>query len=798
MIIKDNTILLIPNLIKNKVIKEVRNKNEFVDVKFMTIDEFRKKYYFTYGNETIYYLMKKYNYKYDVAKVYLNNIYYLKSNVIYNKEKLIKLKKIKEELLKNGLLIKNDMFRNFIKKKNILVYGFDSLDMLDRYTFSTMNNAEIVYNQFGSYKHNKVYEFETLEEEINYVCTNIIELLNSGIEINKIKLLNITNEYNNTLERLFDFYHIPIVINNKVNLYSTNIGLFFIENLNSDIMVTLDEIKGKFNLNNEINLDIYNKIIRIVNDYIWCDNYLSIKDMLENELKNTYLTSKKLKNYVEVVDFKNNIFDDNNYYFLLNFNQGSIPVVCKNEEYITDNIKSNTLLDKTVDINKRNRSDILKMFSRIKNLVVTYKLHSLSGDYSISNINDELKLEVIKLPFSGYNYSNIYNKLRLSAKLDDMIKYNIKDKDIGLLYNNYENIKYLSYDNNFTGLKKEKLNKYLDNKLLLSYSTIDNFNRCGFRYYISNILKLSIYKDNFMTILGNLFHYILEKSLKDNVDIDDEYDRYLNVLDKEFNSKEKFFLNKLKNEIKFIVKTIKLQLEYCNLDEILYEEKIYIDKSRDNNIKITFMGVIDKLMYRKDGDRTICAIIDYKTGNPKIDLNTSIYGIEMQLPIYLYLASNNKKISNVEFAGFYLQKVLNNEIVKDYKNTYEDLKKKNLKLQGYSNEDISILSEFDNSYMDSRIVKNMKTTSKGFSTYAKVLSTDKMKKLIDIVDREINNSIDAILNCDFAINPKKIGLVNYGCEFCQFRDICFKNNNNIVNLKEYKEQEYLEDNEEGK
>ena len=208
------------------------------------------------------------------------------------------------------------------------------------------------------------------------------------------------------------------------------------------------------------------------------------------------------------------------------------------------------------------------------------------------------------------------------------------------------------------------------------------------------------------------------------------------------------------------------------------------------------MGVIDKLMYKEEDNQTIAAIIDYKTGNPKIDLNTSIYGIEMQLPIYLYLASNTNKITNVKFAGFYLQKILNNEIVKDYINSYEDLKRNNLKLQGYSNEDINILSKFDKSYINSRVIKSMKTTQKGFSTYAKVLSEDKMNKLINIVDKTIDKSIDKILSCEFDINPKKIGMHNYGCEFCKFKDICFMSNNDIVNLKEYKNMEFLEDKEE--
>ena len=43
----------------------------------------------------------------------------------------------------------------------------------------------------------------------------------------------------------------------------------------------------------------------------------------------------------------------------------------------------------------------------------------------------------------------------------------------------------------------------------------------------------------------------------------------------------------------------------------------------------------------------------------------------------------------------------------------------------------------------------------------------------------------------FDINPKKIGNDNLGCEFCKFKDICFRTEKNIVDLKEYKNLEFL-------
>ena len=94
MNIENNTLLIVPNTLKHKVIKSIK---KIVNYKIMSLNEFIKKYYFDYNEESIYFLMKKYNIKYDNALMYLKNIYYIE-NKEYNNEKLDKLVEIKQEL----------------------------------------------------------------------------------------------------------------------------------------------------------------------------------------------------------------------------------------------------------------------------------------------------------------------------------------------------------------------------------------------------------------------------------------------------------------------------------------------------------------------------------------------------------------------------------------------------------------------------------------------------------------------------------------------------------------------------
>ena len=58
---KNKDILIVKNNIRNKVIEKI-NKEGLINIKIMSLEDLRKKYYFTYDEHAIYYLMKKYNY----------------------------------------------------------------------------------------------------------------------------------------------------------------------------------------------------------------------------------------------------------------------------------------------------------------------------------------------------------------------------------------------------------------------------------------------------------------------------------------------------------------------------------------------------------------------------------------------------------------------------------------------------------------------------------------------------------------------------------------------------------------
>lgn len=784
--IDEETILIIPNNIKSKILRYIDSLDKLINIKIFDFNEIKHHIFFDYDEDALLYLMDQYNYKYDVSKILIDNMYYVE-NKQYKSEKLNQLCTLNQELEDQQLLKKDNLFLQNLSSKQVIVYGYDYIDKFQSRILSYFDNVKIIDSNTLDNKNITVYEGNTLLDESNFVLSQIAKLIDEGIDINKIKITNIDTNYNHTLTTLSKMYNIPINISKNSSIISTSICKIFLEKLN--IASTLTEAVEMWNNEitvNNINSKIYEKIITICNNYIKYNYPFNvIKEAIIYKLKNTKLPNKNLVNCVEVVPFSNTIFLDDEYVFLMGFNQGVCPSIAKDEDYISDALKEELDLSLTNEINLLEKKAVIRKINSIQNLVISYKLKSISEDFYPSNLIKELAMNVEKITLDTI-YSKEFSMISLGKMLDELIKYDYKDNMLDSYYNSIL-IPYMQYDNKYTGISKEKLIKKLNNKLLLSYSTIDNYYRCAFRYYIASVLKIDKYCETFKTFVGNLFHYILSVSFNDDFDLNKEWDNY--IKDKELSVSEQFFLVKLKNELKLIIDEVRHLHKETGLTDNYFEKKIYIDKSKD--IPVTFMGIVDKIMYKSVNGEELISIIDYKTGNPSTSLYNIVYGIDMQLPVYLYLVKYSNLFTNPKFVGFYLQKILHNEILKSNNKTYLDQKKDNLKLIGYSTTDEGMLSRFDPTYENSEFIKSMKITSKGFYAYAKVIEDVKIGALINLVDEKINSAIEDILSAKFDINPKRIGMENVGCAFCKYKDICYMKEEDIVNLKEYKDFSFL-------
>lgn len=768
--IKDNSLIICPNQTKTKILKELSQTKKLVNIKFMTKEEYKKIYYFSYDDKSLAYLIKKYNYNIDVARVYINNLYVIDENKTYKSPKLNFLKDLKKELIREGLLIYNNTYKEYLKTKNIIVKNEYNLEKYEEEMLG-IKEEHVPEKTITA----PVVECNTLEEEVNQVCLEIINLLKKGADINKIYLTNVSTDYLYTIKSLFSFYHIPININFNYSIYSTKVVKDYLNTKELDL-----ENKDKKSINK--------KLINILSDLSFLDeNSKEYKILLTDKLKNTFTSPVNLKNAITIKDLYKESFNDDEYVFVLGFNQDELPKMEKDISYITDKEKDEVSLYKTDYLNKRNKNNLVYILSNIKNLYLSYKLTSPFKSYYKSSLITDLSLNIVKPKLDSYNSSNIYNELRLASYLDLYHLYGEKNKDLSKLYTHYQ-IPYKTYSNVFTGINNDEYLTNLPYPLKLSYTSLNAYSECKFKYYIRHVLKLEPYTDTFQTYIGSMYHYILSVYKKTNFNFEEEYQKYLEKRD--LSLKEKLLLIRIKKDLLKLIDILNKQDLITGYNDAYYEKKIDIDLKK--KVSVIFTGSIDKIMYYQNIEDTYFSIIDYKTGSIDTHIEPMKYGLHMQLPVYLYLIHYSKAIKSPIFTGIYYQNILFN--YPTWSKDIEKVKKDQYLLQGYSTDDISILSRFDSTYEKSEYIKSMSyNEEKGFGTYAtkKVLSNDTLYDLLDYTKNYISKETDNILSADFTINPKVYSNVNISCAFCSFKDICYMKEKDLVYLEKQNDLSFL-------
>ena len=757
--IKDNSLIICPNQTKTKILKELSQTKKLVNIKFMTKEEYKKIYYFSYDDKSLAYLIKKYNYNIDVARVYINNLYAIDENKTYKSPKLNFLKDLKKELIREGLLIYNNTYKEYLKTKNIIVKNEYNLEKYEEEMLG-IKEEHVPEKTITA----PVMECNTLEEEVNQVCLEIINLLKKGADINKIYLTNVSTDYLYTIKSLFSFYHIPININFNYSIYSTKVVKDYLNTKELDL-----ENKDKKSINK--------KLINILSDLSFLDeNSKEYKILLTDKLKNTFTSPVNLKNAITIKDL-----------YKESFNQDELPKMEKDISYITDKEKDEVSLYKTDYLNKRNKNNLVYILSNIKNLYLSYKLTSPFKSYYKSSLITDLSLNIVKPKLDSYNSSNIYNELRLASYLDLYHLYGEKNKDLSKLYTHYQ-IPYKTYSNVFTGINNDEYLTNLPYPLKLSYTSLNAYSECKFKYYIRHVLKLEPYTDTFQTYIGSMYHYILSVYKKTNFNFEEEYQKYLEKRD--LSLKEKLLLIRIKKDLLKLIDILNKQDLITGYNDAYYEKKIDIDLKK--KVSVIFTGSIDKIMYYQNIEDTYFSIIDYKTGSIDTHIEPMKYGLHMQLPVYLYLIHYSKAIKSPIFTGIYYQNILFN--YPTWSKDIEKVKKDQYLLQGYSTDDISILSRFDSTYEKSEYIKSMSyNEEKGFGTYAtkKVLSNDTLYDLLDYTKNYISKETDNILSADFTINPKVYSNVNISCAFCSFKDICYMKEKDLVYLEKQNDLSFL-------
>ena len=318
--------------------------------------------------------------------------------------------------------------------------------------------------------------------------------------------------------------------------------------------------------------------------------------------------------------------------------------------------------------------------------------------------------------------------------------------------------------------------KLFGEKITMSPSKFDTFNRCSFMYFCKYGLRVERLQPAEFNAMqrGTVVHYVLQRVVED-------YGKEISKFDKEQISQlvEKYiqeYLDMISGYsdvetpyFKFLVSTIRRTLEYvvgrlalefaqsdftphkCELkigyDGDMPEIKIPIDDI--GSLELT--GVVDRL----DKWNGYIRIIDYKTGKRDFKLPDILFGQNMQMLIYLYATAKNSEFGGKSAGIFYMTAKRDKES-----------KMANRRMNGLIAADEALVNAMDKENKGEFIPKFSADSPSG--SYIKQEDFD---KIFAFIENKLKATGRSIYSGDIAANPVD-GLDSPACKYCEYQSIC--------------------------
>lgn len=340
-------------------------------------------------------------------------------------------------------------------------------------------------------------------------------------------------------------------------------------------------------------------------------------------------------------------------------------------------------------------------------------------------------------------------------------------------------------------------------RLNVSASQIESFYLCRFSYFCRYGVGAKERKKAQIDSLeyGTLMHYILERFLKENDKeklccLDEEKmraltDGYLeNYLDSRLGGRENkserflYLFERIKDTAFDLMERLKNELLQSDFVPVDFELKIGEDiKSYridiDKNRSITIYGSIDRAdIMELDGKKYI-RVIDYKTGAKKFNLSDVLYGLNLQMLVYLSAVVKNggeRYGGNLVPAGVLYMPAISPIINADSKMSDEKIeseRQKGLVMNGLVLDDARIIrgmeENAENMYIPVKLSNGEVKAGKD-----SLLSLEAFGAVFKRLEKLAAEMSDSLTNGEIAALPAKQNKsAGYdACAWCPYKSVC--------------------------
>jgi len=796
MALKPNMIVITSDNIKTKILEELSLNKNIINIKFKNYSNFKKEILGEYNIKALLDLAKDENISYDLVNMKLSYTYFdLRKGI---SKKIDNLVDIKSKYYQNPKYFNyNKELINNYTNHQVLFINYDYNDDLLNLAKKKIEDVTKVIIYSKEKINEKIYlsEFSNIKEEAFYLVKKIASLIHLGKDIKNIKINNVNDSFYPILKEALSLYNIDSNLSKDITLYELEYVKELLKILKNNFFNDCySGIQNSIISNlKKINSDDYEKLISLLNDFSVMElKVIDIYDLLTYKLKNTKVSKNKYSNVISFNDLNDDILLEGDHIFFPTFNQDILPHIHKDDGYLLDKELEELNLNTSSIKNQNEKERLLKLIDSCKNVYLSYSLSSMSGEMLKSSFLNSLN-DVIEIKDIDENsYSDEVLKLEYFKELDNFNKYNVESVSLRKLEKYFKD--YKKYDYSFKGLDSNYYD-YIKEGIYLSYTSIDSFYNCPFKYYLERVLKVSKNNNNDSLIIGNLFHYVLYNLVNEKVDdldlfIDSKINEFYNNENILRTKKDEVFINIYKDVLKKNYLFLEKQKENSEftVSSLEKEYQVIIDKG----VSVYINGKIDKVLTLEAKGKKYAIVVDYKTGSSDFSFDYVKNGLSLQLLFYYMFL---KEFEDIKFGGAYLASTLPFSPFKhEDGKKYDELLEEHFLLNGYSNEEI--IGFIDKNVKEDSYLKGISYTKDGKLTKRsinKILTEGEFDIIYNIALEKIQEAIDNIINGNFIIEPKKIK-DDLTCKNCPYKEICFVKEDAYLEIKESKDLSFIRGN----
>jgi len=775
----EGSIVILPSVRKDYFLK-ARITDPQVSFSLLTIEEAEALFDYSYDERALAYLITLGD-SYDLA---LEKLKFISKMKEFHDEtfRLNELSKIRESLLFSGLLYRlPNPERNFINH-HVIVSGYHDTRRINELLCELPNMAvSIQKDQKVRDSALLLHEFSDVFEEMHFVLNQVAITIVSGVSPDDIYLYGLSNEHLPLLKEFASRLGLHIAGLPGSRLTDSPLYSFFINEWESKgPLEALKQVSEAYPDANSIPL--FRKLASSFQELTPSKRLKTIREMACSlEIPETsYSPSINL--------LKSSFVPSSGHVFILNFALGTFPGISKDEDYLDDREKKILSLQSSRELTEANRAELVYLLSSGLVDCLSFS-HKVFGQASfLSPLVDELSIPVDKENKLDFEYFQDGGKFLYSSLFDDFSSFQ-KDDPRLLSYLHKHGSPDRNFPYQFTPFELHNEAK----KLKHSYSSIDKFYSCPFKYYLTKILGLEDFTPSFEARAGTIFHEILSNCHNVNFDFEEAFKeaKSREELNGPFSPKEEVYLDIKAKQVKAALELI---LEHeANMETPSFASEMKFNLSIPSHPLISLIGSIDKVICT-GSEGYYLTLVDYKSSLKQVFRKKGLDdGKSLQLPFYAYAASLDPNFQNKSLLGLFISPFFLPSNFPPKNVPLEKYFEDSFKLNGIWKHDEEGLASLDSGYASSRFIYSLKTTNAGLGEcYGRCLPEADFQELLEIAKEKIIEADERIRKGDFPIAPL-INQSNDSCQFCSFRDVCCRDDSMInegkkENLEEEDEQ----------